>query len=85
MNLNNALLKKVSTHFVGNKHNEQELILSNDPLNLEEGMLDRLKDYFLSKIGNMHDRYHFSHPSSLEYNEVYCFVAEILKEGNSFS
>lgn len=83
MNFSLARLRRISTHFVGNKHNEQELILSDAPLDLDEEAAERLKEYFLNKVASMYDRYQFAHNSSLDYNEVYCFIREILKDGNS--
>jgi hypothetical protein len=84
MNLNNAVLKRVSTHFVGNKHNEQELILADEPVVLNDLLAERLSDYFLGKMGNVHERFHFAHSSSLEYNEVYNFVNGCFDEQEKF-
>lgn len=84
MNLSNAVLTKLSTHFVGNKNNEQELVLADSAIQLEEGLDKRLKDYFTSKISTLYERYQFTHGSSLEYNEVYNFVKESFNNVDDF-
>lgn len=77
MNLNNAFLTRMSTHYVGNKNNELELILAQYPLELDLELATRLRDYFLDKIGKVYDRYQFTHISSLEFNEVYNYVCNM--------
>jgi hypothetical protein len=84
MNLSNAVIKLLSTHYVGNKNNEQELILSDKCIHLEEGLDKRLKDYFTTKISTLYDRYQFTHGSSLDFNEVYSFVKEMFKNMDDF-
>jgi hypothetical protein len=84
MNLNNAVLKQVSTHFVGNKHNEQELVLADAPVVLNELLAERLSDYFLGKMASVHERFQFSHSSSLEFNEVYNFMNGCFNEQEKF-
>lgn len=82
VNLALATLASVSTHFVGNKSNEQELILADQPIQLDEFLAEKLKDYFVGKMSTVHELYNFHHASSLDYNEVYNFVNEIMKEPN---
>lgn len=84
MNLSNAVLKLLSTHYVGNKNNEQELVIADNCIVLEEGMDKRLKDYFTSKISTLYDRYQFTHGSSLDFNEVNCFVKEMFNNMDDF-
>jgi hypothetical protein len=84
IDLNRAILQKISTHYVGNKQNDQELILSNESMTIDEIMGTRLKDYFLNPMEKVFERYRFTHSSSLDYNEVYNFVSQSLKEDASF-
>lgn len=80
MNFNNATLKSISVHFVGNKSFQQNIFLSKKSLKLEESIASKLKDYFLSRFVNVYDQYRFSHPSALKYNEVFNYVADVFSE-----
>lgn len=84
MNLSNAVLRKLSTHFVGNKNNEQELNLADDQVPLNEDLAKRLKEYFTSKVSTLYDQYQFTHGSSLNFNEVYSFVKEMFAAEDDF-
>jgi len=76
MNFSNTVLKNISLHAVGNKTNEQELVLSTHPLSVDKNLSVKLRDYFLNRFPAVNEKYQFSHPSSLKYNEVFSFVAE---------
>lgn len=84
MNLSDATLQKVSVHFVGNKGNGQELILSSQPVSLTETDGRIMKEAFLEKFNLEKERYSFHHLSSLDYNEVYNYCLEALAEGDTF-
>ncbi|MBK5279060.1 MAG: nucleoid-associated protein [Bacteroidia bacterium] len=84
MNFSNASLKTLSVHFVGNKSSDQGLVLSKKPLDLDTALQNRIKDYFLNRFVSIFDTHSFSHPSSLQYNEVYNVVAGIFSGENSF-
>lgn len=84
MNLSEAVLQKVSVHFIGNKGNGQELITSKRPLELSEDDRRIMKDSFLGKFSLEKEKYAFHHLSSLEYNEVYNYCLESLAEGEVF-
>ena len=84
MNFSTASLKSISIHFVGNKSADQGLILSKKPLDLKEELKLKIKDYFLNRFVSVFDTHHFSHPSSLQYNEVYNVAAGIFSGESSF-
>lgn len=84
MNLSEAVLQKVSVHFIGNKGNGQEFISSKKQLKLDEKDRRILKDSFLGKFNLESDKYSFHHLSSLDYNEVYNYCLETLAEGATF-
>ncbi len=76
MNFSNTTLKNISLHFVGNKNNEQELVLSKQELAIDKELAIRLRDYFLNRFPAVYENYQFTHASSLNYNEVFSFVNE---------
>ena len=84
MNLSNAVLQKVSVHYIGNKGNGQELINSKKTLDIPAGDKQVIKDSFLGNFNLESDKYAFHHPSSLNYNEVYNYCLECLAEGEAF-
>ncbi len=84
MNLSEAILQKVSVHYIGNKGNGQDLVISKKPLKLADDDLRIIKDSFLAKFSAELDRYSFYHLSSLDYNEVYNYCLETLAEGATF-
>ena len=84
MNLSNAVLQKVSVHYIGNKGNGQELINSKKTLDIPAGDRQVIKDSFLGNFNLESDKYAFHHPSSLNYNEVYNYCLECLAEGETF-
>ncbi len=84
MNLSEAVLQKVSVHFIGNKGNGQDFISSKKQLKLDEKDRRILKDSFLGKFNLESDKYSFHHLSSLDYNEVYNYCLETLAEGATF-
>jgi len=84
MNLSEAVLQKVSVHYIGNKGNGQDLVTSKKPLKLADDDLRIIKDSFLAKFSSELDRYSFHHLSSLDYNEVYNYCLETLAESATF-
>ena len=84
MNFQIAKLNNISVHYTGNKSTDQRLTLSKESLQLNEKLKEKVKDYFLNRFVNVFDKYKFSHPSSLQYNEVYNFAAGVFSAENSF-
>ena len=84
MDLSDSTLVMVSAHFVGNKGNGDELMLSGGPLEIGDHDKLILKTPFLSRFSDQQDRYSFQHPSSLSYNEVYNYCLEIFADSASF-
>src|SRR6218665_2198090 len=83
MNFHIAQLRNISVHYAGNKSTDQRLTLSKEALQLEEEMQLRVKDYFLNRFTSVFDKYQFTHPTSLQYNEVYNFAAGIFSGESS--
>jgi len=83
MNFQIAKLNTISVHYAGNKSTDQRLTLSKEALQLDEELKEKVKDYFLNRFINVFDKYKFTHPSSLQYNEVYNFAAGVFSAENS--
>lgn len=66
-------------HQVGNKQNGESLILSSEPVTVEETVKKSLMQFFLSHF-NQTEYYHFVHESSLSMNEVYSYVSSIFDD-----
>lgn len=84
MNFHIAVLQNISVHYVGNKSSEQGMTLSKETLELEEEMKLKVKDYFLNRFASVFEKHHFSHPTSLDYNEVYNYADGIFAGTSSF-
>lgn len=66
----------VFLHIVGNKQNGEPLVLTSNPLALNQGLQTSLQRYFLSHFKQM-EYYCFAHEASLELNEVYNYISAI--------
>ena len=82
--LTEAVLQKVSVHYVGNKGNGQDFVSSKKPLVLSVEDRIVMKNSFLAKFNLESDKYSFHHPSSLDYNELYNYCLETLADGETF-
>jgi hypothetical protein len=71
-------IKALSLHFIGNKGNDEKMILSNKLLSLNLNIRDILSKYFLESFKS-EEYYKFYHDSALSLNEVYTFVSSIFK------
>lgn len=84
MNFSNSYIESISVHLIGNKLNQQEIILSEKPLQINEELLQRLRDYFLGRFSSVFEKYRFFHQSSLKYNEVYNYSKETFSDNSTF-
>jgi hypothetical protein len=83
--LEDAVLTKVSVHIVGNKGTGGELLTSRKPVELGERECKIIKEAMVAKFSTESERYKFHHLSSLDYNEVYNYCLETLaEEGKGF-
>ena len=81
-----ASLTKLSIHRVGNKLQDEFYVLSENSLNINDEMLNRLLlQYFLSPYEKVNEIYRFMHPNGdLNLNEIYHFAHEIFADGTQF-
>ncbi|OLY92936.1 hypothetical protein SAMN05444008_10432 [Cnuella takakiae] len=76
LELKSAALKQLMVHYVGSKNNLEPLHVSPHCLELDEESLQAIGESFLNRFKNSEEYYQFTHPSSLQFNEVYNFVAD---------
>lgn len=84
MNLEATSIKRISVHFVGNKSEDEDLVLSKDTLALDGFTNEKLTEFFLNKFTKIQERYHFTHSSSLDYNEIYNYTKHIIYNKEDF-
>ena len=83
--LEDAVLTKMSAHIVGNKGTGGELITSRKPVELQDRERKIVKEAMMARFNTESERYKFHHLSSLDYNEVYNYCLDVLaKEGKTF-
>ena len=72
-----AALQQISIHKVGNKQLDEPLMLSEQPLPMEDEVLaGLLMQYFLQPFEKINEIYRLSHPTgNLQLNEVYHFAS----------
>ena len=69
----------ISVHRVGNKANEEGMVLSTEPLALEWQVTEALMEYFKAPLKTQ--EYHkLYHDSQLDLNEVYTYISAIFDE-----
>lgn len=73
----------LSVHKIGNKAAVEGVELSDSPVVLEKTVGELLKSYFLMAFKD-DERYRFSHPTSLELNDVYTYVGRLFEGEGDF-
>ena len=75
-------LSKLAIHHVGNKINEEGIIISEQEVGINGTIAPLLTTYF-TKPFKAHEFFNFSHESSLNLNEVYAYVKSIFNDKTS--
>lgn len=79
-----AAIEKIIVHKVGNRYQDEELLISKREINLaDELLLDLLKKYFLKPFKEA-AYYNFHHESSVELNDVYNYCDHIFQDHETF-
>ena len=68
-----------AAHYVGNKYNEEPLLLSDRAQQADEDLQAIFKEYFLTPFKS-EEYYEFRHSSDIVLNEVYTFVKTIFED-----
>ncbi len=81
-----ASIAKLSIHKIGNKLQDQYLSVSNEPVKLEDELLNNLlKQFFLAGFEKVNEIYRFHHPNNdLALNEIYHFANLLFNNPDSF-
>ena len=81
-----ASLSLLSIHKVGNKLLDENLTLSQQPVEIEDEVLDDLlKNYFLKPFEKVNEMYRFNHPTGdLNLNEVFHFAEMVFDNNEEF-
>ncbi|MCF8461864.1 MAG: nucleoid-associated protein [Flavobacteriales bacterium] len=69
----------ISVHRVGNKGNEEGMVLSGIPLVLDWELTEALQEYFRAPL-KTNEYYKLYHDSGLELNEAFAFVSSIFED-----
>ena len=77
------MFSKIAVHRVGNKINGESLILSQEELQLDEGTVELLENYFLGSF-KTEETYQFYSDSYLVNNPVFSSVSEIFEDKAKF-
>ncbi len=76
INFSNTTIEEVVVHQVGNKIQEEPLIISARPLELKnEIVIQMLSKFLLSPFRDNKVFYHFTHNTDLNLNELYSYVS----------
>ena len=82
--LDSVALGQVIVHKVGNPTRGENLALSENPLTLNDEIVQAfLKKYFLAAF-NENEHYHFAHLNDLNLNEVFTYVTSIFEDPKAF-
>lgn len=84
MDLSDSVLVKVSVHYVGNKGNGDELVVSQKPLVISDHDKLVMKSPFLGKFTDEANKYSFSHNTSLDYHEMYNYCLNAFADTETF-
>ncbi len=79
-----ANLERIGVHYTGNKQNSGSLLLSKQEQRPNEELRSRLREALLQRFTNCHERYAFTHSSSLEFNEVYSYARTLFADRVNF-
>ena len=77
------MLSKLIVHKVGNRINQESLILSQEELQLDEEMKELLEDFFLKSFKS-EEQFRFYSDTYLVNNPVYSSVSEIFEDKDKF-
>ncbi|PLX00078.1 MAG: hypothetical protein C0594_16060 [Marinilabiliales bacterium] len=84
LNFEDVTLEQIIVHRVGNKLNEEELVLSESSMQLGEELIQNLlTKYFLTAFKS-NQFYNFSPPDNLEDNYVFTTVRAVFQDSSQF-
>ena len=82
--IDSVKLFKVIVHRVGNPSRGEELKLSENPLTLNDDLVEQMLTKYFLQAFNENEHYHFTHLSDLELNEVYNYARRLFHDSKNF-
>ncbi len=82
--IDSVQLSQVIVHRVGNPSRGEDLKLSENPLTLNDDIVQQLLTRYFLHPFNDNEHYHFTHLSDLELNEVYNYATRIFDDPKTF-
>jgi len=79
LNFSESELSNLAIHQIGNKSDEQGIIISEEEVRVNGSIASLLTSYF-TKPFKAHEFYNFHHETNLELNEVYTYVKQIFND-----
>ncbi|GGD53190.1 hypothetical protein GCM10011514_16630 [Emticicia aquatilis] len=77
-------LESSAVHFIGNKNNDERLILTKKPIDIQDIELKNvLNRFFTNQFNGKEELFRFNHSSDLSLNEIYSYVTDIFDNPNS--
>lgn len=68
INVESSKLGQLAIHRVGNKHNEESVFISDEPVELTEELKEMLETYFLKPFVKLTEKQEFVHEVEISYN-----------------
>ncbi|MDD2634838.1 MAG: nucleoid-associated protein [Bacteroidales bacterium] len=81
INTSNTIIESLAIHFVGNKNNDENLVLSKDETSFTDEMETLLIEHLISAF-KFDEFYQFYHETELELNEVFTYVSKIFADND---
>jgi len=86
MNISDSQIIKLYIHYVGNKLNNEDCLISKRKIEIGEALTHkRLIEFYLTPFLKSYELYNFTHNSSLKFNELYSFAGSIFEDPSSIS
>jgi hypothetical protein len=80
INLYAAHISAISIHKVGNKSNNEPLLLSKNPFKPDDELSPLLKEYFLKPFREKEEQYYqFTHESDLDFHTMFLLASKIFE------
>lgn len=84
INVESSKLSKLTIHRVGNKHNNENIFLSEELIELTDVLIEELTNYFLKPFSKLMEKHEFSHEIELSYNVLSGIAGNVFKDIDCF-
>jgi len=84
IHFDNARITDLAIHRVGNPARQEPVFLSQESFPITDSLNERLLPYLAQGFGSVENGYRFTHPSSIELNEMFAFTKRLFGAGDAF-